>query len=117
MSEQLALISKILGFTYLGAGLFFFLLVIPMVLGKVAMNRWYGIRIPQSTKSPEAWDAINRFGGKCFMGWAGLLMIGGAVVLVFPFSRPDYVVPFMLVMTVLISVPLGLIWFYAKKFD
>ncbi len=37
---------------------------IPMMLGKVPPNRWYGVRTRRSTSGTEAeWYAINRTGG------------------------------------------------------
>ncbi len=54
--ETLALIH--LGIAFLLAAL-----SVPLILQKVPMNSYYGVRFPQSFKSNEAWYAINRFGG------------------------------------------------------
>lgn len=40
---------------------------IPLVLRKITMNHFYGIRFPQSFKSNEAWYEINEYGGKALI--------------------------------------------------
>lgn len=42
-------------------------LSIPLILRKVPMNHFYGIRFPQSFKSQEAWYEINEYGGKALL--------------------------------------------------
>lgn len=47
------------------------------------MNRFYGIRIPQSFVSTERWYAINAYGGRLLACWSGLMIVtGGAGFLV-----------------------------------
>ena len=43
---------------------------IPLCAGKIPMNRWYGVRIPEAFESPQRWLDINRHGGR-------LLLVGG----------------------------------------
>jgi uncharacterized membrane protein len=50
-------------------------LALPLVRRRVPRNRWYGVRLPESFASDEAWFDINAYGGRC-------LMIFGAVVAV-----------------------------------
>ena len=47
-----------------GLGLLTGLLAIPLLLGKVPPNRWYGIRVPAAFASRENWYAINAFGAR-----------------------------------------------------
>ena len=42
-------------------------LSLPLILRKVPMNRFYGVRFPQSFKSNEAWYEINAYGGKALL--------------------------------------------------
>ena len=49
---------------------------VPLRAGQVPRNRLYGIRIPSSFASDEAWCAINRYGGEQFVR-------GGVAMLIF----------------------------------
>ena len=40
---------------------------IPLVLGLVPPNRWYGIRLPDASRFPSLWYEINSLGGKMFI--------------------------------------------------
>jgi uncharacterized membrane protein len=39
---------------------------VPLIKGRVAPNRSYGIRIPVAFTSEENWYRVNRFGGRIF---------------------------------------------------
>lgn len=55
---------------------------VPLLLGTVPMNRWYGIRIKESFSSEEAWQRINRYGARRLMvGWLVCLTLGGLTLL------------------------------------
>ena len=59
---------------------------IPLYLGKVKMNRWYGVRIEKAFVSNDNWYKINRYGAKRLMVWSMLLATIGVVTLFFPFD-------------------------------
>jgi len=59
---------------HLCVGWLLILVALPLVLGWVPMNRWYGVKLPKAYVSDENWIALNAFGGK-------LLMMAGAVIL------------------------------------
>ena len=63
-------------YVHAGIGLVTVVLSIPLMLRKVAMNRWYGIRIPKAFISPHNWYELNAYGG-------GLLFLFGIFLLVF----------------------------------
>src|SRR5215471_11220718 len=48
---------------------------VPLVVGMVPPNGWYGFRTPKTLSSPAIWYAANRASGWFFIG-AGLLTIG-----------------------------------------
>ena len=50
---------------------------IPLWLGLVGPNRFYGIRIPAAFASEQNWYLINRFGGLRFLGFAAVVAIMG----------------------------------------
>ena len=62
----------------LGNGLWFFMglffALVGLVMPRVRMNRWVGLRTPWSLASPEAWARSQRVGGLC-MTVAGLLIV------------------------------------------
>ena len=109
-------VSQILGCTYSIVGLVAFFLFMPHARGKVPPGRWYGVRLPQALQSDKAWYDINRFAGRCFMAWALVLIVSGVTVLLFPISKPNAIVPYMMIMSVLTVVPIVSTWYYAKKF-
>jgi hypothetical protein len=53
---------------------------LPLALGMVPMNRWYGIRIPRAYRSEENWYAINRTGGWWMVVGALLTLFAGTFV-------------------------------------
>ena len=54
---------------------FLICLAIPMALGLVPPNRFYGFRTPKTMSSPAVWYPANRVSGWCIIA-AGLLAIG-----------------------------------------
>ncbi len=60
-----------------GIGLLTTALAIPLILRKVPMNRYYGIRIPKAFTSDENWYDINAYGGKVFLFYGLILTLFG----------------------------------------
>ncbi len=58
------------------------LLALPLLRGKVKMNRLYGVRFRRSFESDELWYAINRYGARRLILWSLVL---AAVGLASPF--------------------------------
>ncbi len=50
--------------SYVGLGILFILLGIPMYAGRVKPNGLYGFRTPKTFSSEPIWYAANRFAGK-----------------------------------------------------
>lgn len=72
----------VIALSHLFTGLVGSLVTVPLLLGKVPMNRWYGVRIKESFSSEEAWQRINRYGAKRLMaGWLVCLALGGLTLL------------------------------------
>ena len=70
--DQLLIASAILG-----VGIITFCVCLPLIYRKVPMNRFYGIRIPQSFVSAERWYDINAYGGRLLVRWSCLIMAIG----------------------------------------
>lgn len=69
-SEGIRIAMALIAIVNLSAGLLIGALAIPLILGKVKMNRLYGIRFARSFESDEAWYAINRYGGRLLLLWS-----------------------------------------------
>lgn len=54
-------------------GLLLTALCVPLWLRKIPPNGWYGVRIPASFRSDEAWYELNAYGGR-------LLTLGGVIL-------------------------------------
>jgi uncharacterized membrane protein len=72
---------------FAGTSLVLALIAIPMALGKVEPNPWYGFRTRATLENPELWYKVNRYSG----WW---LLIVGIVsfclsLILFPIFYPD----------------------------
>jgi len=65
-------------------GIVTFCVCLPLIYRKVPMNRFYGIRIPQSFASAERWYDINAYGGRLLARWSCLIAITGVVGFLVP---------------------------------
>jgi uncharacterized membrane protein len=74
----------VLGILLLGTGILVGGLSLPLLLGKVRMNGWYGVRIPKSFESEANWYALNRYGAVQMLWYAGVLVVLGGVVIYVP---------------------------------
>jgi hypothetical protein len=50
-------------------------LCIPLLLGKIRMNHWYGMRVSEAYRSNENWYRINFWGARCFIAWSIVLVL------------------------------------------
>jgi uncharacterized membrane protein len=56
------------------AGIFIILICRPLIAGKIAPNRFYGMRTPLAFSSEENWYRVNRLGGR-IMSRSGVMMV------------------------------------------
>lgn len=68
-----------IGWCYVGLGILVVLLSLPLLLGRVKPNPWYGVRIPQAFISDQHWYAINKFGARQLIIYGFLLTALGLV--------------------------------------
>jgi len=77
---------------YLGLYGVLALAAIPLALGWIPPNRWYGFRFPQALVAPRLWYEINALGGKMFIG--GLLLCA-AVTALLVWRAPKQLQPYL----------------------
>jgi uncharacterized membrane protein len=59
-------------------------LYLPLVLGKVKPNRFYGIRTPEAFSSEENWYRINKSGAKALLPASIVLTLVGLIGFLIP---------------------------------
>jgi hypothetical protein len=64
----------ILLLTYVIGGLGLIIIAVPMYLGKIPPNAWYGFRVRKTLENPKIWYAVNKYSSVWFMA-AGLALI------------------------------------------
>lgn len=72
---------KILGACLLVTGVLVIACSLPLGLGLVPPNPWFGIRFPQGFTSIDNWYRLNRFGGTALAIW-GVSALGAGCLLV-----------------------------------
>ncbi len=97
-----------------GSGLLFLLLALPLVAGRIPMNRFYGVRFREAFASETDWYIINRYGAWQLISWSVVLLVAGMGAYFLPLG-PDWLVPLLLV-PALAALASGLATYrFAKK--
>jgi uncharacterized membrane protein len=90
--------------------------VLPLIAGRVKMNHWYGVRIPEAFVSDKRWFEINRYGGRLLLLWGAVFeatAIAGVLV-----KRRDWVTydwTAMVIVLVGLAIVFALIFRYARN--
>jgi hypothetical protein len=85
---------------------------IPLLLGKIKMNRAYGFRIRKAFESEENWYTINSYGAKATIRWSVVIMAIGIACL---YIEPQYVLTVAKVGFISLLVPIAQTLWYAKR--
>jgi hypothetical protein len=83
MNHSHAYDISIISTMLLGLCLISILLSVPLILRRVKMNKYYGVRIPEAFRSPQRWLQINHFGGMLLLAWGMAVGITGGVGFLF----------------------------------
>ncbi len=78
------IVALTVGLGWTIAGVVCIVLAIPLALGRIGRNSFYGARFQRSLESDEAWQLINRFAGKQMIVWSIPLIIVGLVSFFLP---------------------------------
>jgi hypothetical protein len=65
-------------------GVVVIVLSIPLLMNKIGMNRWYGIRFKKSFESAGNWYRINRYGAGRLVLWSFIIIAIGIAALLRP---------------------------------
>ena len=84
---------------------------LPLYLGKIKQNNFYGFRIRKAFESEENWFLINRFGAKALMWWSAVIVAAGIACF---YSAPQYVLLIANVTFLSLLVPIVITIFYAR---
>jgi hypothetical protein len=68
----------ILMYLFVFSGILLMALSVPMILGKIPPNGWYGFRVKKTMENPEIWYPVNAYSGKWLLA-ISLVMILAAV--------------------------------------
>ena len=73
---------EILLLVFVCSGLLLAAISIPLILGKIGPNPWYGFRVERTLSDPVVWYAVNAYSAKWLLA-VGIVNIVSAVVLYF----------------------------------
>ena len=62
------------------SGLILVGLAIPLIMGKIGQNPWYGFRVRRTLSDPVVWYAVNAYSAKWLLA-VGIVNVVAAVVL------------------------------------
>jgi hypothetical protein len=105
----------ILGLSHIGIAILICLMSIPLVKGKVAMNKFYGIRFKKSYESEEKWYEINKYGGKLLIIWSIPLAILGFITFFLPLEGNKTLVIIIASAPTIIIIPAIQCYIFAKN--
>ena len=88
---------------YLGAGILFSAIALPLLWRKIPPNNWYGFRVDATLKNPKLWYEVNAYMAK---GMLALGLLTGATALVGYFITALGLVPYFVICTLVILVGL-----------
>ena len=76
--------ASVLGIFHVSIGLLVIGLAVPLLRGRVRMNAWYGVRLPQAFRSEANWYALNRYGAIQLIFFGAALIVLGVVAALIP---------------------------------
>jgi uncharacterized membrane protein len=66
-------------------------LCVPLILGKIGPNPWYGFRVRRTLENPTIWYKANAYAGKALIGPSIAMIVFSTTFYVFPvFNPPIY---------------------------
>ena len=107
--------SIALGISNIFVAALFIVLSIPLVKGKIPMNKVYGVRIKKAFESDENWYKINAYGGKQLILWSIPLVLLGVVTFFVPLEANGPLITAVACAPLIVVIPAITSCAYAKK--
>jgi uncharacterized membrane protein len=82
---------------------------IPMALGRVAPNHWYGFRTPKTLSSPEIWYPANRASGWWMVLGGALTILANLMLWWFNFHWDERRLVFWMAMTMTVFLSVSVV--------
>ena len=77
--------KTILLLLYVGVGTVLSLISLPLILGKIGPNPWYGLRVRKTLDDPRVWYLANRYASWWLLATGALLIVAApGVYVLFP---------------------------------
>ena len=76
--------SVLLGISNSLCAVLFVCLSLPLLKGRIRMNRWYGIRFKKAYESEKNWYRLNRYGAERIITWSVPLLVVGVATFFVP---------------------------------
>lgn len=108
-------ISVIVGCSTIFCGLLCIGLAIPLLKGKVKMNRFYGVRFAKSFESDENWHKINDYGARRLIFWSIPMLAIGAATFVISLGNRPLLTLLLALAPILVLIPAVESYLYARK--
>lgn len=90
--------------------LFYINISIPLILEKISMNPYYGIRIAKAYKSEANWYRINRYGGQWMIIWSLPILCIGIAGMSFPLEPDKNYLYILSILIIIIPIIQTIIW-------
>lgn len=88
---------------------------IPLVMGKVPINKMYGIRFRKSYETEETWYKVNHYGGKQLIIWSIPLALLGFFTLFLTIKENVFLISLIACAPLIVLVPVFKSYRYSKK--
>ena len=95
--------NVIFGLLNIVSGVLIIGISIPLVMRKIKMNRFYGMRIRKAFESDEIWYELNAYAGKLGIVWSIPIIVAGIICFFIPIHDENIVV----LALVLVLVPIA----------
>ena len=79
--------NVLVGVENLAFAVLFVAIGLPLVAGRVPMNRRFGFRFGRAYESEDMWMRINRYGGYRLIGWSVAMLAAGVLSLFRPYEQ------------------------------
>lgn len=104
--------------TIFASGLLISLLSIPLILKKIKINNWYGIRLPQTMQNEKVWYEVNSRVGKYLFIFGLFICCLTVLLYYYPFIDEVYTIFILLTVLMMGSVVLIILSIkYSNKFN